>query len=42
MSDAEIAKLPLNSVQTDGFIFIWTINAKYRASFTLMEHWGYQ
>jgi len=42
LSDEVIQKLPLEKLQTDGFLFIWAINAKYYFSIKLMEHWGYK
>ena len=42
LSDKEILGIPLNKLQTDGFIFIWVINAKYRFALQLMEHFGYK
>jgi len=41
LSDEIIEKLPINKLQDSGFIFIWTINAKYSKAIKLMEHWGY-
>lgn len=40
--DAQIQKLPIPLLQDNGFLFIWTINAKYSLCFSLMEAWGYK
>jgi len=42
LSDVQIQKMPINVLQENGFIFIWTINAKYSLCFSLMELWGYK
>ena len=34
--------MPIDILQDNGFIFIWTINCKFRYSVKLMEHWGYK
>jgi len=41
LTDAQIQKLPIPCLQEDGFLFIWTINAKFSLCFTLLEAWGY-
>lgn len=42
LNDAEILDLPLHLLQTDGFLFIWVINAKYRFALDLMLKFGYK
>ena len=42
LSDQEIGKMPIPKLQTEGLIFIWTINAKYTFSLSLLDKWGYQ
>ena len=42
LSDDIISKIPVPRLQTDGFLCIWTINAKYRISCKLMQSWGYK
>ena len=42
LSDNAIAKLPIDKLQKDGFIFIWTINAKLHFALELMKQWGYR
>lgn len=42
LSDDAIAKIPVTRLQDDGFLCIWTINAKYRFSCKLMTSWGYK
>ncbi|KAJ3196681.1 hypothetical protein HDU67_003962, partial [Dinochytrium kinnereticum] len=41
LPDSAIEALPLHLLQTDGFIFVWVINAKYTKAFDLFEKWGY-
>ena len=41
LTDADIERLPLPELQTDGFLFIWVINAKYKFAVDLFEKWGY-
>jgi len=33
--------MPVDTLSTNGFIFIWVINAKYSKAFELMKKWGY-
>ncbi|KAJ3311142.1 hypothetical protein HDV04_003105 [Boothiomyces sp. JEL0838] len=42
LPDALIESLPIDTLQTDGFIFIWVINNKFVKAFELMEKWGYE
>jgi len=42
LADDAIKAIPINRLQTQGFCFIWVINAKYRMSVKLMEEWGYK
>ncbi|KAI9208554.1 MT-A70-domain-containing protein [Polychytrium aggregatum] len=41
LPDVCIEELPIEKLQTNGFIFIWVINNKYVKAFDLMEKWGY-
>jgi len=41
LSDNIITELPIDILQKEGFIFIWTINAKFKTSLDLMRKWGY-
>ena len=41
LTDADILALPLPLLQSDGFLFIWVINAKYKFTLDLFEEWGY-
>ncbi|KAJ9054969.1 hypothetical protein DSO57_1008857 [Entomophthora muscae] len=41
LPDTCIEDLPIPSLQTNGFVFIWVINNKYHKAFELMERWGY-
>jgi mRNA (2'-O-methyladenosine-N6-)-methyltransferase len=38
-----IFKIPLDKLQsTEGFLFVWVINAKYRFALEMMQHYGYR
>ena len=41
LPDPCIEELPIEKLQTNGFIFIWVINYKYAKAFELMKKWGY-
>ncbi|KAJ2725793.1 hypothetical protein GGI07_001000 [Coemansia sp. Benny D115] len=41
LPDVCIESLPIQLLQTSGFIFIWVINNKYTKAFRLMKQWGY-
>ena len=41
LTDADIINLPVPQLQTDGFLFVWVINAKYKFTLDLFERWGY-
>jgi hypothetical protein len=41
LNDDLISELPIQKLQTSGFLFIWVINAKYSITCKLMEKWGY-
>lgn len=41
LSDDVIRAIPLHRVQTDGYLFLWVINAKYRLALELLQTWGY-
>lgn len=42
LTDRSILDIPIKELQTDGFLFIWVINAKYRFAIEMMETWGYK
>lgn len=42
LSDDSILDIPIPSLQKQGFIFIWAINAKYRTAIKMIKKWGYQ
>ncbi|KAL4487546.1 hypothetical protein ABPG72_017335 [Tetrahymena utriculariae] len=42
LSDEKIQNMPIQSLQQDGFIFVWAINAKYRFTIKMIENWGYK
>ena len=41
LTDRDIQCLPIPKLQSDGFLFIWVINAKYQFTLDLFERWGY-
>ncbi|CAL5225927.1 g8721 [Coccomyxa viridis] len=41
LTDADIVALPVPELQSNGFLFIWVINAKYKFTLDLFQHWGY-
>ena len=42
LSDKQILSIPFGQLQTDGYLFVWVINAKYRFALEMMEHHGYK
>lgn len=42
LNDDDISNLNIPLLQTDGFIFLWTINAKYTVALKMMINWGYE
>ena len=42
LTDADIERLPLPELQTEGLLFVWVINAKYKFAVDLFEKWGYE
>jgi|LauGreDrversion4_2_1035121.scaffolds.fasta_scaffold329475_3 mRNA (2'-O-methyladenosine-N6-)-methyltransferase len=45
LSDTEIISencIPLDRLQTDGFLFIWVINAKFRLALEMYDKYGYK
>ena len=42
LNDKEILNMPFDKIQTDGFLFIWVINAKYRFALQMMEAFNYK
>jgi mRNA (2'-O-methyladenosine-N6-)-methyltransferase len=42
LNDKEILQMPFDKLQTDGYIFIWVINAKYRFALDIMDKFGYK
>ena len=43
LQDHDISSLPVPQLQKEGgFLFIWTINAKYKWTLDLFEKWGYR
>lgn len=41
LTDNDIANLPVPRLQSNGLLFIWVINAKYKWTLDLFEKWGY-
>jgi len=42
LDDTCILNLPIPKLQSDGFLLVWTINAKYRLALQLFKRWGYR
>ena len=43
LQDSDIMnKIPFDSLQKDGFLFIWVINAKYCTALSLFKKYGYK
>jgi len=42
LNDNQILNLDFNAIQTDGFLFIWVINAKYRFALDLFDKYDYK
>mmetsp|Transcript_16000 Transcript_16000/g.37934 ORF Transcript_16000/g.37934 Transcript_16000/m.37934 type:complete len:334 (+) Transcript_16000:67-1068(+) len=42
LTDADIENLPIPKLQSNGFLFIWVINAKYKFCLDLFDKWGYK
>ena len=42
LTDQDIVNLPVPSLQSEGFLFVWVINAKYKFTLDLFDRWGYK
>lgn len=42
LTDQDIVNLPVPKLQTNGFLFVWVINAKYKFTLDLFDKWGYK
>lgn len=42
LNDRQILDIPFGDLQSDGFLFIWVINAKYRFALEMMKENGYK
>ena len=42
LTDKDILNLPMDKIQTNGFLFIWVINAKFRFALQFFHKWGYK
>jgi mRNA (2'-O-methyladenosine-N6-)-methyltransferase len=41
LTDDDIANLPIPQLQSNGYLFVWVINAKYKFTLDLFDKWGY-
>lgn len=41
LNDKQVMDIPFESLQENGYLFIWVINAKYRFAIEMMEKKGY-
>jgi len=41
LTDEDIKNLPIPQLQTNGLLFVWVINAKYKFCLDLFKRWGY-
>lgn len=42
LNDEQIERIPIEKLQKNGLIFIWTINAKLGVTLNLMKKWKYE
>lgn len=42
LGDEYIEKIPIEKLQTSGFLIIWTINAKLPITIKFLRKWGYK
>ena len=42
LTDQDIVNLPVPQLQTNGFLFVCVINAKYKFTLDLFDKWGYK
>lgn len=42
LTDQDIVNLPVPQLQTNGFLFVWVINAKYKFTLDLFDKWDYK
>lgn len=42
LTDRELLNLPVQELQTDGFLFIWVINSKLSLAMEMFDDWGYK
>lgn len=42
LTDRHITDLPVPKLQSNGLLFVWVINAKYKFTLDLFEKWGYE
>lgn len=42
IKDDHLLQMPIDTLQKEGLIFIWTINAKYRVAVEMLKRWGYK
>ena len=41
LTDADISRLPIRHLQTDGMLFLWTVNSRMPSAIRMMKEWGY-
>ena len=41
LGDDTISAIPVAKIQTDGYLFMWVINAKFRLAIEMISYWGY-
>jgi hypothetical protein len=42
LNDHDIVNLPVPQLQSNGFLLVWVINAKYKFTLDLFDKWGYR
>jgi mRNA (2'-O-methyladenosine-N6-)-methyltransferase len=42
MGNSEIARIPLDLISDEGFIFLWILNSQMDTSIEIMQTWGYE
>ena len=41
LTDADILAMPVDKLQTDGYIMLWVVNSKFNLALQLFNKWGY-
>lgn len=42
LPDSAVAHIPIPTLQREGLLFVWVINAKYQRCLDMIEQWGYE